>query len=183
MRTSFTDHRRHGALALTTLTMAATIIAGCGKTSPAKPAAAASPTHTQLIAKADAICARTARTIDPLIAQLTTIQDSHAASTRTRLRIGPLLEEIAGGNRLDGRELMEIPVQSSQEHNALQNAAYTMLELSVMEEQLAQGYRTDEPSRVRAVAPDVQHTRAHAREQAHEFGLRICAQTPQARIP
>lgn len=184
MKSTPRHHVRHGALALVALALAATCVAGCGKASPAaKPAATTAPTHAQLVAKADAICAKTASTIAPLLAQLATIQKVRANSERTRLRMGPLIEEIAGGNRLDARELMEIPIQNSEEHSHLQNAAYTVLELSVMEEQLAQGFRTNEPSRIRAIAPDIEHSRAHAREQAREFGLKTCAQTPQVQIP
>jgi hypothetical protein len=179
MKTVISSKRRARALALTALTLI--IVTGCGKTNAAKPAAAATPTHAQVVAAADAICAATRARIDPLIAEMTAIQHSGATGKETRLKTGPLLEEIAGGNRVDGRLLMEVPTGPN-EHGALFGTGYTMLELSVMEEQLAQGLRTNEPSRINDIAPDVLETRSHARAQARQFGLKICAQTPQARV-
>jgi hypothetical protein len=183
MRPTPGDHYRHSMIALAALMLAAALVTGCGKASSAKTAATTATTHAQLVAKADAICAKTARTIDPLINQMTAIQHAGGSAKQLRLRTGPLLEEIAGGNRLDARLIMELPVQNMTERVSLQNAAYTMLELSVMEEQLAQGLRTNEPSRIAAIMPSVRQTRAHRLQQAREFGLSTCAQAPQAQIP
>jgi hypothetical protein len=186
---------------MSALVVLSLVAAGCGKSSstqassvtsrPAQttPAAQTTPvaqttpavlTQAQVITAGDAICTTTIKQLTPLMARLDAIQKSGASKQEIYLRTGPPIEEIARGPRLSSRLLDELHPPAS-DKNALSDYASSLLELSTIEEQLAQSAREEETVRIAPVTKEVVQNRAYARTQAKAFGFRVCgasARTP-----
>jgi hypothetical protein len=171
-------------------TLFSVVVAGCGKssasssTSTSTNAAQTTPvtlTYAQAVAAGDAICTTAANHLASQIALLESIQKSKVSSAEINLKSGPIVERIGGETRGTARLIYELKVPAS-DVNKLRSLGGTLLELAVIEEQLSQALRSNEPSRIKLVTPEITHIRAHARSQAKTFGFHVCGATTRTPV-
>jgi hypothetical protein len=184
------------SLAAAVLAVASVAAVGCGKsgsttqstasstnqahtTTIAQPTAPLPPpepprSRIQAMAAGDALCASTAKQFKPVTDYFDQIQKSGASRSEINLKLGPVLEEIAGATRSVARQLGEMNVPPD-DLLLLRSFASTLLEIAVIEEQLGQAYRGDESAHIKIIKQEIPPLRTHAKGQAQSFGFRVCA--------
>jgi hypothetical protein len=145
------------------------------------PASSGPLTHAQAVAAGDKICASMARRADQAIAIINSTRQANRRTSNINTGTGGAREAFAGGKRVDSRELEELHVPAS-ERRALLNFTSTMLELSIIEEQLVRPLLDNDRRRIGLIAPEVRSLRVHALNQSKEFGFKVCAMTAESPV-